>query len=71
MDIIDDFTMIVAMSPCPDDERIHREMGRDAGKNRYNEPDKPPIRSKEEIIIDYKVEFAKRLMDRIKQTQDN
>lgn len=45
-------------APQPTDQQISRGMDRDKNRNPYNEPGKPKLREREEIIAALRYEFA-------------
>ena len=67
--ILEEMTLIdwfATFAPEPNAEIISSEMELDKMKNPYNDSHKPPLRSKLEIIIDYKYKYAKTMLERRK-----
>lgn len=57
--------MAVIHAPNPSDSKIAIQRQSDKNKNPYNESHRPPLRDDDEIIIDYKIEFAKKLLSKL------
>jgi hypothetical protein len=57
--------LFAAMAPAPTDSEIEMAHKLDKMRNPYNDCYKPPLRSRSEVIADYKVGFAKLMLERI------
>lgn len=61
--------LMVANAPDPSASYIELHQRLDYNRNPHNDPyPKPPVRSKEEIIADYKIEFGRTLFQRLKMS---
>jgi hypothetical protein len=56
--------LFAAMAPMPDDHYISTQMKIDKNRNPYNEGGKPKLRDSMEIIADYKIAFARLMLDK-------
>jgi len=56
--------LMAAMLPSPSDNYINQAMQRDRAKNPYNEVHKPHLREGLEIAADYRLEYARLIMQR-------
>lgn len=64
----DVIALLVANGQPPSESMLRMYQQRDRMNNQYNETHKPPIRSEEEIIADYKIENALMTFDRLAQS---
>lgn len=56
------------MAPDPENDRIYSEMNRDRLLNPHNDPQKPPLRDRNEIIWDHRYLFAHEALKARKRT---
>ncbi len=59
--------LMVANAPLPSEDHVKMEQRCDMNRNPHNDSYKPPIRSKEEIIADYKINFARTCFSRLEK----
>jgi len=64
MEKITAFELFAAMAPNPSDAHIELQYKLDKMKNPHNESHKPKLRDSIEIIADYKIEFAKLMINK-------
>lgn len=55
-------------SAQPTEEAIKLEFNLDKSRNPYNDPHKPPIRGRLEVITDLRYEYAKAMLEARKRT---
>lgn len=60
----DMFQFMCANAPDPDPNEIVHQMKMDKMRNPYNDSNKPKLRDSMEIIVDYRIAFAKMLLDK-------
>lgn len=53
--------LLVMLAPTPDQDFIETQFKMDNYKNPHNDYHKPKLRSREEIILGYKINFVKML----------
>lgn len=61
------FELFCAMAPNPDEATVSMQAQFDKRRNPYNEGHKPKLRDTMEIIVDYKIEFAKMMLMKVSQ----
>ena len=65
---MDKFTALIHLAAGvenPTAEYVSFQMKLDKSRNPYNDHHKPPLRGENEIIVDYKVEIAKLIYNRL------
>lgn len=62
-----DLLILAAHASAPSESEIERQIAYDRGRNPYNDDHKPKHRSRLEIVADYKVEYAKTVLKKLKE----
>lgn len=67
MDKFDALVYLVQSAPEPTQEQVGQQMHRDKQRNPHNDSHKPKLRDSLEIVVDYKLEFANMMLNKIEQ----